>query len=163
MLMKVSYAIESLNSTYRKLNRQRSVFPSDTALLKALYLATFEATKNGPCQYGTGGRYMGNWASCTKAGCQSKRYLTKACGNPAPYLTCPASAVIYEPRAESSQISLQPSNYHRRSVFTEIFSQARKFCFCPQNLQYIAPSGSSFWQRIHFMNLQHLSNYLSTS
>ena len=25
-------AIESLNSTYRKLNRQRSVFPSDTAL-----------------------------------------------------------------------------------------------------------------------------------
>lgn len=47
-------AIESLNSTYRKLNRQRSVFPSDTALLKALYLATFEATKNGPCQSGTG-------------------------------------------------------------------------------------------------------------
>ena len=39
--------IESLNSTYRKLNRQRSVFTSDTALLKALYLATFEAT-NGP-------------------------------------------------------------------------------------------------------------------
>ncbi|RHV62937.1 hypothetical protein DXB15_16750, partial [Roseburia sp. OM02-15] len=28
-----------------RLNRQRSVFPSDTALLKALYLATFEATK----------------------------------------------------------------------------------------------------------------------
>ena len=38
-------AIESLNSTYRRLNQQRSVFPSDTALLKALYLATFEATK----------------------------------------------------------------------------------------------------------------------
>jgi len=38
-------AIESLNSTYSKLNRQRSVFPSDTALLKALYLTTFEATK----------------------------------------------------------------------------------------------------------------------
>ena len=38
-------AIESLNSTYRKLNRQRSVFPGSTALLKALYLATFEATK----------------------------------------------------------------------------------------------------------------------
>ena len=38
-------AIESLNSTYRKLNRQRSVFPSDQALLKALYLAAFEATK----------------------------------------------------------------------------------------------------------------------
>ena len=38
-------SIESLNSTYRKLNRQRSVFPGSTALLKALYLATFEATK----------------------------------------------------------------------------------------------------------------------
>ena len=38
-------AIESLNSTYRRLNRQRSVFPSSQALLKALYLATFEATK----------------------------------------------------------------------------------------------------------------------
>ena len=32
-------------TAYRKLNRQRSVFSSDTALLKALYLATFEATK----------------------------------------------------------------------------------------------------------------------
>lgn len=30
-------AIESLNSIYRKLNRQRSVFPNDTALLKALF------------------------------------------------------------------------------------------------------------------------------
>ena len=38
-------AIESLNSTYKKLNRQRSVFPSDRALLKALYLATGIATK----------------------------------------------------------------------------------------------------------------------
>lgn len=38
-------SIESLNSSYRKLNRQRCVFPSDSALLKALYLATFEVTK----------------------------------------------------------------------------------------------------------------------
>lgn len=38
-------AIESLNSTYKKLNRQRSIFPNDTALLKALYLATLQATK----------------------------------------------------------------------------------------------------------------------
>ena len=38
-------AIESLNSTYRRLNSQRSVFPSDAALLKALYLSTFEATR----------------------------------------------------------------------------------------------------------------------
>ena len=38
-------AVESLNSTYRRLNRSRSVFPNETALLKALYLATLEATK----------------------------------------------------------------------------------------------------------------------
>jgi putative transposase len=38
-------AIESLNSGYRRLNRARSIFPSATALLKALYLTTFELTK----------------------------------------------------------------------------------------------------------------------
>ena len=45
-VMYTTNAIESLNSTYRRLNQQRSVFPSDTALLKALHLATFEATKS---------------------------------------------------------------------------------------------------------------------
>ena len=38
-------AIESLNSTYKKLNRQRSVFPSDKALMKSLYLSTLQVTK----------------------------------------------------------------------------------------------------------------------
>ena len=38
-------AIESLNAAYRRLNGQRSVFPGDTALLKALFLATREAAK----------------------------------------------------------------------------------------------------------------------
>ena len=38
-------AVESLNSTYKRLNRGRSVFPNETALLKALYLATMEASK----------------------------------------------------------------------------------------------------------------------
>lgn len=38
-------AIESLNSAYRRLNRQGSVFPSSQALLKSLYLATFEIAK----------------------------------------------------------------------------------------------------------------------
>ena len=37
--------IESLNSTYKKLNRQRTLFPSDKALLKSLYLSTLQATK----------------------------------------------------------------------------------------------------------------------
>ena len=38
-------AIESLNSAFRRLNSQRSVFPSDNALLKCLYLASHEVTK----------------------------------------------------------------------------------------------------------------------
>lgn len=38
-------AIESLNSCYRRLNKQRSVFPSSQALMKALYLGTFEIAK----------------------------------------------------------------------------------------------------------------------
>ena len=38
-------AIENLNSCYRRLNKQRSVFPDPQSLLKALYLATIEITK----------------------------------------------------------------------------------------------------------------------
>lgn len=38
-------AIESLNSSYRRLNKNRSVFPSKKSLLKALFLSTGEATK----------------------------------------------------------------------------------------------------------------------
>lgn len=38
-------AIESLNSTYRRLNRSRSVYPSKIALLKSLYFSTLEAVK----------------------------------------------------------------------------------------------------------------------
>lgn len=52
-------AIESLNSSLRRLNSQRSVFPSDTALLKALYLATFEATKKWTMPLRNWGRVYG--------------------------------------------------------------------------------------------------------
>ena len=52
-------AIESLNSTYRRLNAQRSVFPSPTALMKALYLATFEASKKWTTTLRNWGRVYG--------------------------------------------------------------------------------------------------------
>ena len=52
-------AIKSLNSTYRSLNRQRSVFPNESSLLKVLYLWIFEATKNG---VQSGIKYMENLA-----------------------------------------------------------------------------------------------------
>ena len=52
-------AIESLNSGYRRLNKQRSVFPSDTALLKALYLATHEITKKWTMPLRNWGKVLG--------------------------------------------------------------------------------------------------------
>ena len=55
-------AIESLNSTYRRLNSQRNVFPSDTALLKALYLSTFEATKKWTMPIHNWGKVYGELA-----------------------------------------------------------------------------------------------------
>lgn len=55
-------AVESLNSSYRRLNRQRSVFPSSQSLLKALYLATFEAAKKWTMPIRNWGKIYGELA-----------------------------------------------------------------------------------------------------
>ncbi|MCQ2555453.1 MAG: IS256 family transposase [Clostridia bacterium] len=55
-------AIESLNSTYKRLNSQRSVFPSDKALLKALYLSTLQATKKWTQKVRNWGTIMGEFS-----------------------------------------------------------------------------------------------------
>ena len=52
-------AIESLNSGYRRLNKQRSVFPSDTSLLKALYLATNEISRKWTVPLRNWGKVLG--------------------------------------------------------------------------------------------------------
>jgi len=57
-------AIESVNSSYRLLNRQRSVFPSPQALLHCIW-PHLKYPKNGPCQSGIGAKYVANLASCT--------------------------------------------------------------------------------------------------
>ena len=44
-LIYTTNAIESVNSAYKKLNRQRSAFPNPTSLLKSLYLSTMQVTK----------------------------------------------------------------------------------------------------------------------
>ena len=92
-------AIESLNSTYRNLKHRRSVFPSDTALLRALYLATFEATQKWTStqQSGIGRRYMVSWVLCMKAGYQNNK---KQAGNRL-LLTCYSTTVIYKARVKS--------------------------------------------------------------
>jgi transposase-like protein len=55
-------AIESLNSSYRRLNGQRSVFPSQQSLLKVLYLSTMEATKKWNLPVRTWGKVFGELA-----------------------------------------------------------------------------------------------------
>ena len=76
-------AIESLNSTYRKLNRQRNVFPSDTALLKALYLATFEATKKWTSTIRNLGAVYGKLSIMYEGAFQNRQYsITKQAAEP---------------------------------------------------------------------------------
>ena len=44
-IMYTTNAIETLNSTYKRINRNRNVFPTDMSLLKVLYLLTLKAEK----------------------------------------------------------------------------------------------------------------------
>ena len=53
-IMYTTNVIESLNRSYRKYTKTKSVFPSDEALIKCLYLATINIKKKW------NGRYR-NW------------------------------------------------------------------------------------------------------
>ncbi len=55
--MYTTNAIESLNSTYKRINRNRNVFPTDMSLLKVLYLSTLKAEKKWS-------RMMSKWDLC---------------------------------------------------------------------------------------------------
>lgn len=52
-------AIESLNSSYRRLNKGRTVFPTDTSLLKALYLTTIKITEKWSVPLRNWGKIIG--------------------------------------------------------------------------------------------------------
>ena len=51
--------VSDITDRLLRLNKQRSVFPSDTALLKALYLATHEITKKRTMPLRNWGRVLG--------------------------------------------------------------------------------------------------------
>ena len=51
--------VSDITDRLLRLNKQRSVFPSDTALLKALYLATYEITKKWTMPLRNWGRVLG--------------------------------------------------------------------------------------------------------
>lgn len=55
-------AIESLNSQYRRINRARSVFPSEDALKKALYLASLKIEKKWTSKLHNWGQIYGELA-----------------------------------------------------------------------------------------------------
>ena len=94
-------AIESLNSTYRKLNRQRSVFPSDTALLKALYLATFEATKKWTATIRNWAQVYGELSIMYEGRLRNNKKGQKDGRISRPLLTCNFVTVIYKTKAKS--------------------------------------------------------------
>ena len=73
-------AIESLNSTYKKLNRQRTVFPSDKALLKSLYLSTLQATKKWTQPLRGWGKVYGEFAVMYE-GSKVSQYMPKTPSN----------------------------------------------------------------------------------
>ena len=50
-------AIERLNSTYERINKNRNVFPTDMSILKVIYLLTLKAEKKWT-------RMVDNWDSC---------------------------------------------------------------------------------------------------
>ena len=122
-------AIESLNSTYRKLNRQRSVFPSDTALLKALYLATFEATKQWTMSIRNWGRVYGELSIMYEG--RLPEYQNLYAWWEGRFwrllLTCPKSCRIYIARAGSSNLALNPEKQVLSSITNDI-SYINFFC-----------------------------------
>lgn len=58
-IMYTTNTIESLNSSYRRLNKSRTVFPSDQALLKSIYLATLKITAKWTMRYRDWGMILG--------------------------------------------------------------------------------------------------------
>ena len=121
-------AIESLNSTYRKLNRQRSVFPSDTTLLKALYLATFEATKNGLWALETGDGSTVNSALCMRDDSQNNRIYMH--DEKDIFDVCSWHArnhVVYIARAGSSNLTPPILLADRIGIFIFVCSSSKSF------------------------------------
>ncbi|ABN54057.1 transposase mutator type [Acetivibrio thermocellus ATCC 27405] len=50
-IMYTTNTIESLNSSYRRINKSRTVFPGDQSLLKSIYLATVKITSKWTMRY----------------------------------------------------------------------------------------------------------------
>ena len=60
-LIYTTNAIEGFNRQLRKVTKSKTVFPSDDSLLKMLYLAMMDITKNGQATDRIGGRSIRSW------------------------------------------------------------------------------------------------------
>ena len=67
-LIYTTNAIEGFNRQLRKVTKSKTVFPSDESLLKMLYLAMMDITKNGPVTDRTGDRSIRSWRYFLKNG-----------------------------------------------------------------------------------------------
>ena len=63
-IMYTTNTIESLNRQFRKFTKTKSVFPTDMSLLKCLYLATKNISKNGIKHIEIGDLYYQNYLLC---------------------------------------------------------------------------------------------------
>jgi transposase-like protein len=61
-------AIEGFNRQLRKVTKSETVFPTDDSLLKMLYLATMDITKNGRVTDRIGVRFIPSWRFSLKKG-----------------------------------------------------------------------------------------------
>lgn len=65
-LIYTTNTIEAFNRQLRKVTKNKTIFPSDDSLLKMLYLATMDITKNGPAGAATDRKFELSWKSILK-------------------------------------------------------------------------------------------------
>ena len=123
-------AIESLNSCYRRLNKQRSVFPSSQALMKALYLGTFEIAKMdnanpelGQSTWWTGNHVPGSANITIKVGRPRVNIRPDFSGRS---WHTNLNLLLNKQRLNHRNLPLSRINYHRRFKFTEKISHRPK-------------------------------------
>ena len=116
--------IESLNASYRRLNRQRSVFPSAQALSKVLCLATFEATKKWTMPIRNWGKSEENWQLCIRTDCLINISIHHRRSDLQTFLHRPLQCTHQEPHTQT--VRTAPTKL--RSFLNSCCSTARKMC-----------------------------------
>ena len=112
---------------------KRSVFPSYNALLKALYLSTFEATKKWTMpirNWGTGLWGAEHHVRGAAAGMSPHLSALSDRRFPRLLLTYTLFAVIYKSWARDSLHELQPMIYDRKSVLTDFVHTFLSINYC---------------------------------